>query len=374
MPTCTCKEFDGNANNPFAEEALERTRAAVSAAFAQTTHDRDAVAVEACEVDMDSIMTLLGHLNSDSGLPASSSASAVKKAADPSGAVEVVEDDDEDDDVSGKHETLAERVAKSSGLKKGGPKAAANPKAKSNPSQGASNKPNPTKAADASAASAKRPTQTPSQATAAGPVQDSANAAQKKPNANAAMKGGKTTTTSSIKETAAATLTAAAGVLNLDGRGLRLKQSLSQTVAECKRSVSAVLAFQDDYAFQDKKPFQAKQKVFTSAAGTLATNLKKAENSPNKAGVEEQIADLQSLADHVAALGQFNAALHAKEVTSEQMRAALDSVLALPSDMAPKLGSAVWLHILQVSCSHHLMYREFDAYAALYKASSLEAD
>ena len=152
-----------------------------------------------------------------------------------------------------------------------------------------------------------------------------------------------------------------------------MKDSLSKAVVEAQTSLASSSGFENDYNFQEKKAYQAKHKVLNACSTSISASLRKAENSPNKAGVEEQMSQLEKLGDYVNIIMKLNTSLHNKDTTGPDMQAAMTDVRQLPEDVMPKLGSNVWQHVLTVACNHHLLYREFDAYAALFTSSSLEA-
>ena len=372
------EEFDGNEENPFAEQALERTKAAVSQAFQQASAEREGVTVEsgpATVLDMDAVLAMLRSGSATTGPQAASgsaagsdsgkgkdSASSVAPAAEPSS--------ESEDEVLGKRGSLQHRL--SATLKKPGAKASTGGGAKAKAKTAPSAAPSVRGSAPApQAASAGRPNKSATKG-----QDDAFNVSRPAPAPAGKLPTNPTNRSApgpGFKEVAAASLTGFAGVLNLDGRGLRLKDSLSKAVVEAQTSLASSSGFENDYNFQEKKAYQAKHKVLNACSTSISASLRKAENSPNKAGVEEQMSQLEKLGDYVNIIMKLNTSLHNKDTTGPDMQAAMTDVRQLPEDVMPKLGSNVWQHVLTVACNHHLLYREFDAYAALFTSSSLEA-
>ncbi|CAJ1360020.1 unnamed protein product, partial [Effrenium voratum] len=159
---------------------------------------------------------------------------------------------------------------------------------------------------------------------------------------------------------------------SLDGRGLRLKESLRKQLEDFTAKLAALLAFDDSYDFQDKKKHNSRQKSLQSFKTSLSNQLKRVENSANKAGVTEEVERLMALIKHADAAASLNDCLGQAGPPAEDVKNAVTAVCALQGTHGANVGPNVWKKLLEARCQHHMLYREFKLFAALFEEDCLE--
>ena len=106
---------------------------------------------------------------------------------------------------------------------------------------------------------------------------------------------------------------------------------------------------------------------------SLSNQLKRVENSANKAGVTEEVERLMALIKHADAAASLNDCLGQAGPPAEDFKNAVTAVCALQGTHGANVGPNVWKKLLEARCQHHMLYREFKLFAALFEEDCLEA-
>ncbi|CAJ1345289.1 unnamed protein product, partial [Effrenium voratum] len=176
-----------------------------------------------------------------------------------------------------------------------------------------------------------------------------------------------------MSEPKAGQATGESQAFSLDGRGLRLKESLRRQAQDLKQKLAQMMDFGEDYDFEDKRKAAGRQKSLQSFKTNLATQLKRVENSANKAGVSEEVEQLQTLTQRTERASSLNSCLTQAAPSSEDFLEAVQAVCKLESLYNAKVGHRVWRKLLEAKCHHHMLYREYKSYAGLFEETCLEA-
>ena len=324
----------------FAEEGLQNAREAISVVMKETTAEMEAACVAAPEImDLSSIMALVGGsagLRPSPTVPASApdvEAERAKTAED----AEAEGDEEEDEAEESGKARLQSKLAPQAKKAASGSHAKNKAKAKVAPTR--QNVPAVPKASK------------PVQAAAA----SQGNTAVPKPQVQ-------------VKEETPD------GMLALDGRGLRLKESLRKNVADYQEKLAPLSDFGDQYNWKDKKAHNQRQKALQSLSNQVNNTLKRVENSTNKNGLREEHADMQDFSEQVQACVKLNTLLGSNTLPpAGELKSAIDAVTNLPAQLTSYVGSKVWLKLLEASLQHHMLYREYENYCKLLMENAHEA-
>jgi hypothetical protein len=156
----------------------------------------------------------------------------------------------------------------------------------------------------------------------------------------------------------------------LDGRGMRTKASLQQKFKDAQETLKPHLDFSDTPVHSaDTK------RVRTRALNTLSSNLqlqiKKAENSSNEAGVEDELNNLWRLASVVSDVAKFHNAVQTKSF-GQDIQELLVTMLSW-TDYTLVVGPAVWRLVLAAKCDHRMLFREYEGFCELFRDKAPEA-
>ncbi|CAE7228135.1 unnamed protein product [Symbiodinium natans] len=333
-----------NAKQQFAEESLKNKTEAIQAVFQGNQRDREAVASEGKHIDCDDLLALLANLpgaGSASGqAPGDSGTQDADEAADGD---ETLNPDHFSTDSGSEDDDAGAAAARLQSL--GRKKAKATAKAKSSNSRastlagGALNK-------------------------AAPPVSglQSVKAAK-----TASVKASETAPVAVKKEPG---LLAAGSVLSLDGRGLRLKESLKKEHCDLlARLQHALNAYDDDYNFTEKKQHAGKQKSLNLILSAVSNQVKRVENSANKSAFSDELGNFEALKALVATAMEFNSALGG---TSSNLKA-LEEGYAQLSPEGLRVGCCFWFKLLETKLEEMILYRNLAGYVGLLTEESYEA-
>ena len=271
------EEHDGE-QDLFNAEAMANKKEAVSNAMQEARRERTSKAV-AAEVpfNLDSVLAML-HQHGAVGAGEASSRAAggetgatgnpQEQPADPSDNVEDEGFGDEDEGVASRLASLGGK--KMASLAKTGSRAVAKPAAKVL----AKAVPKTTQAV---------PKTTP--AVPAGTVQPAAPMPKPSPSAKPSNQGSQ-----QEDEVPEEQVTA-----SLDGRDMRLQESLQKAFRKADDELDALLAFTDAYNWKEKKDFKARQKQLNAAVKACQNNVKRVDASSNRAAFAEVKGDFETM-------------------------------------------------------------------------------
>ena len=324
---------------PFAAEALENKKQVLQKVFASAEEEREkhTVAARPAAMSHDSVMEALSKLIP--GLPGASKVEVTEPEADASHASELCaadegseQEEEEDMDVC-----PADRLAAKLGK--------AVPKAKAKASA-------PSKAKAICDLSQKQPKQKLHKA--AVPVRQEGRGPGK----------------GNVAGQAAAP---PSETLQLDGRGKRLKENLADIHSKLLQQLTdnhleVNFSLQQEDA---KQAFSKKQKALNSLLNSTSKQIKKIEDSVNKAGLLDELENFQTLQDAIQHLLELLAKLNIANPAWQELSEAVEACES--SKFAIELGQEVWLKMLHTKCAHFCLYQDFTQYATLFRSDQKEA-
>ena len=322
------EEHDGQ-QEMFNDSSLATKKKAVSAAFAEAQAERRTSAAQAKQaqtaLDMDSILALIGQAGSAQESQSSDKQAQGLTAA--SGQALGVKVEEASESSS---ESEAAPVAERLGIKKAKAKAKAKPASSS-------------KSGQAQLVPAKAEPDPPL------PRAKSEKPAQSDVASRPAAEHGHAT-------------------VMLDGRGLRLKGTVSKQLEEFRRKFTPLLLFDESYNWGDKKAQHGRQKSLSSLSNHVAALLKKIEDSPNKAGLAEELSQLDKLGEAVKAAMVLNAELGSAMAKATEMQNALEVI----GNMAT-CSKDVYFKIWEAKCAELMLFRNLAACCQAFAEDSPEA-
>ena len=157
----------------------------------------------------------------------------------------------------------------------------------------------------------------------------------------------------------------------LDGRGQRLRENLQKvaTVAREDMKELAVLQCYPESGEQTKEEKANQKKTLKKANQVLQTvqqHLKKVEASPNKGGLDKQREQLETCTNLASYLITCHTEFNKQAPDAEALYAALDS----PEPLGVIMDAAAWMKVLRARAHWHLLFREFQKYAACFCVDS----
>lgn len=333
-----------DAKGMFGEQALANKRGAIQAAFDETHQERVSKAVEAVPKSLDSeaIMSML----QSAGLGANASAAsglataAQKEAQDGSG-----ESDPEVEDESSSSQSEDEGKAQARVQSLAGKKQQAKAKAQAKPAP---------KASAAKTGGVTRPATSMPQAAPA-PSQSPQAAVSSQPAKKGSFEDGPADSPK---------------MLNLDGRGMRLKDSLKKELMELKLKFEGLTGFGDDYNFLDKKAHAARHRSLTGVANSIQNSLRRVENSPNKNSFEAEIEGFESLKSLVQTAVEMNAALASSTTGPKIIEDAYDT---LKEAGLVRVGSCFLFKLLETKLNEKILFKNLAEYVGVLAEDSKEA-
>ena len=330
------EEHDGD-QVMFNEQGLANKRKAVEAAFNEAQQERRAAAAAAKgpqQMDMSAILAVIQGTSKApdaEAAPLEVAASSGQAASGQEAASSESEEEDEQD--------LAERLAVS--------KKAAKAKAKAKP-----------------AAS--------SQVKARGSAAKSTEAAL--PASSQAPQTAPTSRPTPKQQSEKAPAGAEHAPLLMDGRGLRLKANTAKALDEHRRKLAPLLVFDQSYSWGDKKANAARNKSLSSLKNHVANLKKKLEDSSNKRGLAEELAEVETFLTTLSAAASLNAELASAASKPEELDNALQTLEASRLRDCPfVMSDGILLRLWEARCSELLMFRNMKAYCQQFANDAKEA-
>ena len=161
--------------------------------------------------------------------------------------------------------------------------------------------------------------------------------------------------------------------LQLDGRGKRLKENLAEIYSKQRQSL-VDNHLEVNFSLQDvdaKQIYSKKSKALNSLLNTVSKQVKKIEESVNKAGLLEELENFQHLQDVTNALVNLFARLNTANPAAQDLAEAVEACQS--SDFDVKLGPTVWQKMLSTRAAHFCLYQDYTAYCQLFRTTEKEA-
>ena len=332
-----------DAKGMFGDQALANKREAIQAAFDESHQERVSKAVEAVPKSLDS-KGILSILQS-AGLGANTSAAsglataAQKEAQDGSGESDPEVDDESSSSQSEDEGNAQARVQSLAGKKQAKAKTQVKPAPKASTAKTGG----VTRPATSVPQVAPAPSQSPQAAVSS--------QATKKGNSDDGP-------------------AASAKTLNLDGRGMRLRDSLKKELTELKLKFEGLTGFGDDYNFLDKKEHAARHRSLTGVANSIQNSLRRVENSPNKSSFEAEIEGFESLKSLVQTAVEMNAALASSTTGPKVIEDAYDT---LKEAGLVQVGSCFLFKLLETKLNEKILFKNLADYVGVLAEDSKEA-
>ncbi|CAE7538291.1 unnamed protein product, partial [Symbiodinium sp. CCMP2592] len=330
----------------FADQALANKKVAIQAAFTETHQERVSKAVEAAPTsyDAEGILALLqssvlgGNATAASGLAKPADNDQKESDGSDESNAELDESSSESDDEGKAQERLQSLAGKKKAKAKSQPKAA--PKA-------STAKAGPTRSTVSVSLPPVEKTQSQQPSKASAPSQPA-----KKPSSDDF-----------------GAVASPAKTLNLDGRGMRLKDSLKKELAELKLKFEGQLGFGNDYNFLDKKEHAARQRSLTGVSNSVQNSMRRIENSPNKVSFESEIEGFESLRSLVQHALDLNTALAS---TTGGPKAIEDLYECLKENGLIRVGSCFWFKLLECKLNEKILFKNLSDYVGVLCEDSKE--
>ena len=332
-----------DAKELFAQEALKNKTEAVQAVLQESQRDREATAVEASLVDTDGILALLQAANAGQGLP--SAASGLAANARNSGkeddadedrlstdGSQISEQDDEGGAAQARLAALGRKKAKSSAKTKAAPKASASLAVKGSAAE-----------------------------TGTGSGAKSGGGGKNLPQCAAPR--------SSEKGKSGAGAPQSNPMLGLDGRALRMQESLRKEHDLAREKLTALVSFGDEYNFMDKKEFGVRTKALNALSTSVAAQVKRMESSANRGKFQEEMELFEKLAEEVKCAQELNAALSSAANTPKKIEENFDSLRAC----GIRAGTCFWYKLLETKLNEQILFRNLKQYVRLLSEDGREA-
>ena len=161
--------------------------------------------------------------------------------------------------------------------------------------------------------------------------------------------------------------------LQLDGRGKRLKENLADIYSK-QRQVLVDNHLEVNFSLQDvdaKQIYNKKSKALNALLNTVSKQVKKIEESVNKAGLLEELENFQQLQDVTSALVNLFSRLNTANPAAQDLAEAVEACESSSFDV--RLGATVWQKMLSTRAAHLCLYQDFSAYSQLFRTTEKEA-
>lgn len=329
---------------PLAAAGLQNKRKALNSMLQEASAERSAKAVKApaAPVDMNSILSMLqsaGHVSKGGA----EGTKPTEGQADGSDAQETESSECEEDNpmqrlqhtIKGKNAALPKKAA--------APKKAPQAKACSSPA-----------AASAAPASARV------FCGAANPSKTNAPAA-----GETAPAAAKTMNEESPKDTAHSSAPDTQ-TFSLDGRGQRLQESLEKHIREVEKTLGCKINFEEDFedTKEAKKANQPRTKLLNSLLTSVKAQLRRVDESANKAGLQNKEKMLQALQEELKSLLTLSQLLQTSNPDVEELNRAFEKSEQLLESSA--FGLSMRRRIFDANASSLCVYRNWSGLASLY--------
>ena len=359
-------------DTPFAEEAMNNAREVVHNSWHSGKAERDNASVEApassgSGLNMEQVLQLIRGQHSE-GLAQNSgpeiadgrTAGSGMKAEAPSAEDEEEDDEDEEDVAGALAATFSVKPVK----------AKTKPAPKPKPAGRAGQAAETAKASDAASAAESKA------AKAAGQAKSKAKASASAAAAATAQPDQQQPQEEAVTRTPSAALAAGGAdppkqsTLVLDGRGQRLQESLQKSLGQVADGLKqlALSTDSDLDAAGAKKARQARAKQLNQFSSSLKTQLKRAQDSVNRAALQEEETQILEKQELVVACQNMCTALASASPDVDLMDAALREIDK--STVPIRFETDAWAKIHSARVGRYVLYRQYAEACQQYRESS----